>query len=144
MKRFHLHMGVEDLESSIAFYTGLFGQKPSKVKTDYAKWMLEDPRINFAISTRMLKPGVDHLGIQVDSAEELISLRKNFASASIPSKDDGIGACCYAQSDKSWLKDPSGVSWEAYHTMNDVEVFGEKVKEESICCPAPASKKACC
>jgi catechol-2,3-dioxygenase len=115
MKRMHLHVSVEDLNQSIGFYSALFGTQPSVVKTDYAKWMLEDPRINFAISMRGAKPGLDHLGIQVDKPEELESLRLHMKQADLALFDEGETTCCYANSEKSWVKDPSGIAWETYH-----------------------------
>ncbi len=123
MKRLHLHFSVEDLDKSIAFYSALFGVEPVKKKSDYAKWLLEDPRVNFAISTRSSKRGLDHLGIQVDNPEELNQLRQQMSKADLSLFAEGKTECCYAKSDKSWVKDPSGIAWEAYHTMDDVEFF---------------------
>lgn len=145
MKRFHIHVGVKNLENSIAFYSTLFGEKPSKIKDDYAKWMLEDPKINFAISTRMLKEGVDHLGIQVEESDDLIDIKNRLKNADLGVYAEGETTCCYAESDKAWVKDPSGIAWEAYHTMNDVEIFSELKKESSACCaPKVTSSKSCC
>jgi catechol-2,3-dioxygenase len=150
MKRFHVHVGVKDIESSIQFYSTLFGQKPSKVKEDYAKWMLEDPRINFAISTHANTQGVDHLGIQVDEGSELTELTERLKKADLKVFGEGEATCCYAESSKAWVKDPAGVAWEAYHTMADAEVYSEKLKvklgEKTACCaaaPSP-SKSSCC
>ncbi len=147
MKRFHIHVGVKDLNQSVQFYSTLFGQKPSKVKEDYAKWMLEDPRINFAISTKVNSEGVDHLGIQVDESKELSDLTERLKKADLGIYDEGSTTCCYASSEKAWVKDPSGIAWETYHTMADVEVFSEKKKEvnASACCaPKAATAKSCC
>lgn len=119
MKRLHLHLSVENLEKSVSFYSALFGAPPVKQKSDYAKWMLEDPRVNFAISSRSSKQGLDHLGIQVDSAEELSQLREQISQADLQTFDEGQTQCCYAKSDKSWVQDPNGIAWEAYHTMSD-------------------------
>lgn len=147
MKRFHVHVGVKDLGQSIEFYSTLFGQKPSKQKDDYAKWMLEDPRINFAISTRTKTEGVDHLGFQVDESSELNELTNRLKQADLGIYAEGTTTCCYANSEKAWVKDPSGIAWETYHTMNDVEVFNEVVKEVSTsacCAPKSAVAKGCC
>ncbi len=116
MKRMHIHVGVDNLEQSIGFYSALFGADPVKTKSDYAKWMLDDPRINFAISTKVEK-GVDHLGLQVDDDSELQVLRKRLKNAELSLFDEGETTCCYARSDKSWVKDPSDIAWEAYKTM---------------------------
>ena len=147
MKRLHIHVGVESIENSVKFYSALFGAEPVKVKNDYAKWMLEDPRVNFAISTRSGKRGVDHLGIQVDSAEELNALRAQLSAANLSTHDDGETTCCYARSEKSWVEDPAGMAWEAYHTMEDAQIFSGKAaaSAESACCApqiAAAPEKA--
>ncbi len=150
MKRFHIHVGVKNLDQSINFYSTLFGQKPSKVKEDYAKWMLEDPRVNFAISTRVNDQGVDHMGIQVDDSSELTELTERLKKADLGVYGEGATTCCYAESEKAWVKDPSGIAWETYHTMNDAEVFSEKpnapeaVKNSSSCSPKTGSAKSCC
>ncbi len=145
MKRFHLHVGVKDLNQSIQFYSTLFGQQPAKVKEDYAKWMLDDPRINFAISTRVNSGGVDHLGIQVDEPSELHELTERLKKADLGLYDQGTTTCCYAESEKAWVKDPSGIAWEAYHTMSDVEVFSEKKPAATACCaPKASTAKSCC
>lgn len=146
MKRFHIHIGVKDLEKSVQFYSTLFGQKPSKLKSDYAKWMLEDPRINFAISTRVGKSGVDHLGIQVDQDAELDELTERLKKADLGVYDEGEATCCYAESKKAWVQDPSGVPWETYRTMADAETFHGKPKVEkgSACCEPSDSESSCC
>ena len=135
MKRFHVHVAVQDLAASIRFYSSVFGTEPSVMKPDYAKWMLEDPRINFAISQRGAAAGVNHLGIQVDSAEELTALREQVAAADIQARDE-IGAnCCYAKSDKYWVTDPQGVAWETFHSLGGIPVFGaDSASEASACC----------
>ncbi|KTD44423.1 ArsI/CadI family heavy metal resistance metalloenzyme [Legionella parisiensis] len=144
MKRFHIHIGVNNLADSISFYNALFGTEPAKVKSDYAKWMLEDPRINFAISTRAGKHGVEHLGIQVDDADELETLRKQFSEANISTHSDGETTCCYAKSEKSWINDPSGIAWEAYHTMEDAQFFsGKKATEGSCSMPEKTTATPC-
>jgi hypothetical protein len=125
MKRFHVHAHVEDLHASIAFYSKLFATEPSRVEGDYAKWMLEDPRINFAISARGGKPGIDHLGIQTDTAEELVALKAQAQAADMTLLDVGETTCCYARSDKYWLTDPQGIAWEQFHSLANVPTFGD-------------------
>lgn len=154
MKRFHIHVGVKSIAESVQFYSTLFGQKPTKLKEDYAKWMLEDPRLNFAISTRSGEKGVDHLGIQVDTAEELSEITNRLQNADLGVYDEGETTCCYAESNKAWVQDPSGLAWEAYQNMSDADVFGVRTKEdaeetESCCAPddeqeASDSKTSCC
>jgi catechol-2,3-dioxygenase len=148
MKRFHIHVGVKDLNNSIQFYSTLFGQRPTKVKEDYAKWMLDDPRINFAISTRSGKEGVDHLGMQVDEEHELAEISERLKKADLGVFDEGSTTCCYAESSKAWVKDPAGIAWEAYHTMADAETFNGKPKlgpQAAACCPTKApTKSSCC
>jgi catechol 2,3-dioxygenase-like lactoylglutathione lyase family enzyme len=137
MKRFHLHVSVDDLEANIRFYSTVFGAPPTVLTPDYAKWMLEDPRINFAISKRGLKPGIDHLGIQVESAAELTELRGQVAAAEITALDQQNAECCYARSDKYWTTDPQGIAWETFHTLGSVPVYGHTTREESgTCCAA--------
>lgn len=145
MKRFHIHVGVKDLEKSVQFYSTLFGQKPAKLKEDYAKWMLEDPRLNFAISTRSQEEGVDHLGIQVENQGELTEITERLKKADLGVYDEGETTCCYAESNKAWVQDPSGVAWETYQNMADVDVFSE-AKEESDggCCVPDDSESSCC
>jgi hypothetical protein len=141
MKRFHVHTHVVDLPASIAFYTKLFASEPTRLESDYAKWMLEDPRINFAISTRGDKPGVDHLGIQTDSEEELAEMKARAQAADMTLLDEGETSCCYARSEKYWLTDPQGIAWEQYHTLASIPVFSEKARtaqEASACCATPA------
>ncbi len=149
MKRFHIHVGVKDLNHSVQFYSTLFGQKPTKLKDDYAKWMLEDPRINFAISTRSNEEGVDHLGFQVDENSELSELTERLKKADLGVYGEGTTTCCYAESNKAWVKDPSGIAWETYQTMADAEVFSEKPKTQEVtanacCAPKTSSAKSCC
>lgn len=150
MKRFHIHVGVKDLNHSVQFYSTLFGQKPTKLKDDYAKWMLEDPRINFAISTRSNEEGVDHLGFQVDDNSELVELTERLKKADLGVYGEGETTCCYAESSKAWVKDPAGIAWETYHTMADAEVFSEKpkapeaLKISGSCSPKTGSAKSCC
>ena len=140
MKRFHVHLHVQDLAPSIAFYTKLFAAQPTRVEADYAKWMLEDPRLNFAISTRGDKPGVDHLGFQVDAADELAELKARAQGADMALLDEGTTTCCYARSDKHWITDPQGVAWEHFHTLGNIPVFNEAAAQP----PAAAPAAACC
>jgi catechol-2,3-dioxygenase len=147
MKRFHIHVGVKDLTESVQFYSTLFGQKPSKLKDDYAKWMLEDPKLNFAISTRSDSKGVDHLGIQVEEAGELTELTERLKKADLKIYGEGETTCCYAESNKAWVQDPSGLAWETYQTMADAEVFSEAPKKAEAACCAPkveTKKSSCC
>ena len=137
MKRFHVHAHVQDLQTSIAFYTKLFGAGPDRTESDYAKWMLEDPRINFAISTRGSKPGIDHLGIQADSEQELAELKARAQAADMALLDEGQTTCCYARSQKYWVTAPQGIAWEHYHTLGNIPVFSEEssaASEASACC----------
>lgn len=128
MKRFHIHVAVDDIAANIRFYSTVFGQQPAVVKDDYAKWMLEDPRINFAISNRGMEKGVDHLGLQVDSDEELALLRDQVGRAEIEARDQPQAACCYAKSNKYWITDPQGIAWETYHTLDSIPTFGADAK----------------
>lgn len=142
MKRFHVHVAVDDLEANIRFYSTVFGVQPTVQKPDYAKWMLEDPRINFAISERGAKVGVDHLGFQVDSDEELSALREQVAEAQILALDQPDATCCYARSDKYWITDPQGIAWETYRTLGEAQIYGADTKadEKGACCaPRPES-----
>jgi len=127
MKRMHLHVSVPDLAGSIQFYQTLFGAAPSVVKDDYAKWMLEDPRVNFAISQRGAAYGVDHIGVQVESAAELGELAGRLKAAGAEIFDQQAATCCYAKSDKSWVNDPAGVRWETFFTFDDAVTYGEDV-----------------
>ena len=143
MKRLHVHMGVKNLDEGIRFYSSMFGAEPTKIKDDYAKWMLDDPQLNFAISTMSGNEGIDHLGIQVDDESELDELRNRIASSGGTAYDEGTAECCYALSDKSWVRDPSGVAWEAYRTMADIRTMKPRVKitDQGSCCE-PSS--GCC
>jgi catechol 2,3-dioxygenase-like lactoylglutathione lyase family enzyme len=145
MKRFHVHLRVQDLEASIAFYSRLFAQAPAKTETDYAKWMLEDPAVNFAISTRGTRTGIDHLGIQVDDAQTLETMKAQAREADFAMLDEGATTCCYARSDKYWVTDPQGIAWEQFQTLGDVPVYGESQDRQagSACCgPTEASGPA--
>ena len=147
MKRLHINLSVSDLDQSVEFYTQLFAAEPTKLKVDYAKWMLDDPRINFAISTRGSAAGVDHLGFQVDDAAELAELKARAEAADMALLDEGETTCCYARSDKHWITDPQGIAWEHFHSLGNIPVFSEGKKEEvategSACCAprAPGGK----
>lgn len=145
MKRLHIHVSIENLESSIAFYSKLFGSEPVKQKNDYAKWMLDDPAVNFAISTSNREKGVDHLGIQVDDDQELETMRERLKQADMQTFAEGETVCCYAKSDKTWVEDPDGNAWETYRTMADVETFKESM--DGACCVTPSEENdpaACC
>ena len=149
MKRFHVHVSVKEMQESVRFYSAMFGQQPTVVKDDYAKWMLDDPRVNFAISNRITKTGVDHLGIQVESAEELSGVEADLHHASDAVQAGSGAACCYAQSDKYWVQDPAGIAWEAFHTLGSVPVFGEdhssnEPATKATCCAPLLGKVSCC
>jgi catechol 2,3-dioxygenase-like lactoylglutathione lyase family enzyme len=148
MKRMHVHVGVENPDRSISFYSALFATRPAVVKSDYGKWMLDDPRINFAISTRGKQPGLDHLGIQVESQSELHEVYARLRQADGTVIEQGDTACCYAKSEKSWIDDPSGISWETFHTTGENTDYGDgsgerdaRVAHERSCC-APQSVAA--
>jgi len=161
MKRFHIHVSVDNIEQSVRFYSTLFGAVPAKREPDYAKWMLEDPRINFAISSRGAKAGIDHIGLQVDSAEELAGLRAQLEAADAAVVDEAGASCCYARSDKHWVTDPAGIPWESFHTLGDIPTFngqqtstnaapkaggkplGIAVRSEVAACCGPASGASC-
>ncbi|MEO8143192.1 MAG: ArsI/CadI family heavy metal resistance metalloenzyme [Betaproteobacteria bacterium] len=141
MKRLHVHVAVHDLKQSIRFYSTMFAARPSVEKDDYAKWMLDDPRVNFAISTRGRKAGLDHLGIQAENGEELEEIGSRLAQADVsvlPQKD---ASCCYANSDKYWTVDPQGIAWESFHTLDSVPVYGDDARAAS---PATKARAACC
>ncbi|RST53913.1 ArsI/CadI family heavy metal resistance metalloenzyme [Variovorax sp. MHTC-1] len=139
MKRFHVHLHVDDLAKSIGFYSKLFAAEPARVEQDYAKWMLDDPRVNFAISTRGDGKGVDHLGIQADDEAELAELKTRAQAADQALVDEGEALCCYSRSEKHWVTDPQGVAWEHYRTLESAQVYGESRPVSS-----DASASACC
>lgn len=142
MKRMHIHVSVDDLAKNIEFYSALFGTQPSVVHADYAKWMLEDPRVNFAISDRGAKPGVDHLGIQAESENELAELAARLDAASLPTRSEPGAQCCYASGDKHWTVDPQGIAWESFHTLASIPTFGSHpVADRACCAPQPATIK---
>jgi catechol 2,3-dioxygenase-like lactoylglutathione lyase family enzyme len=135
MKRFHVHVAVDDLAASIRFYNALFGAEPTVLKDDYAKWQIDDPRVNFAISQRGAAPGVDHLGIQTDSDDELDGLSARLDRAQIAGSSEREVACCYARSNKHWVTDPSGVAWETFHTLGSMPTFDEAEQGAPCCTP---------
>ena len=139
MKRLHVHVGVHDLNQSIRFYSTLFAAEPIVKKDDYAKWMLDDPRVNFAISTRAQKKGIDHLGIQAEDDVELEEIGSRLAQADVALLPQKGASCCYAKSDKYWTLDPQGIAWESFHSLESVPVYGE---DSPI--PDEAKKSACC
>lgn len=143
MKRFHVHLGVPDLAASIRFYSGLFGMPPSVQKDDYAKWMLDDPRVNFAISHRGRVPGLNHLGLQAESADELAGIRTQFEAADAAATVAEPGAqCCYVKSDKHWVTDPQGIAWEAFHTLETIPLFDREAESKPAAagCCGPAAQ----
>jgi len=123
MKRFHVHVAVDDLARGIAFYSKVFAAEPTVRKTDYAKWMVEDPRVNFAISVRGAAPGLNHLGFQVDSDDELRAMKEQLADADAGLVEERNASCCYAKSDKYWVTDPAGIAWETFHTLDSVPLM---------------------
>lgn len=152
MKRMHLHVTVPDLARAVRFYETLFGEAPAVLKADYAKWMLDDPKVNFAISARGVAPGIDHVGIQTETAGELAQLAGRLKAAGAQTLDQEGAACCYARSDKSWVNDPAGVRWETFFTFGEAITYGEDdapvatdVQAAGACCaPPPTAKSACC
>ncbi len=153
MKRLHVNLSVSDLEQSIGFYSSLFNAEPTVTKHDYAKWMLEDPRVNFAITTRGERKGLDHLGIQVEDENELGEVYDRLKTAGAPMIEEGQTTCCYANSEKSWIFDPEGLAWETFLTLGESPVYGtdtiQNKNAESACCgrPQPQAAKtgsSCC
>jgi hypothetical protein len=159
VKRFHVHVSVDSTEQGVRFYSTLFGAAPTKLEPGYAKWMLEDPRINFAISSRGNRPGIDHIGLQVESAAELAILKQQLLAADAAVLDEEGANCCYARSDKHWVTDPAGIAWESFHTLGDIPTFngqppnqlstperkplGVAVRSEVAACCTPASGSSC-
>ena len=151
MKRLHVHVAVSDIAHSVGFYSALFAAQPAVVKTDYAKWMLDDPRVNFAISTRGREPGLDHLGIQVEDATELHEVYARLREAGGDIIEQGATACCYAKSEKSWIDDPAGIAWETFLTTGESIDYGDGTgeriarvaheKQSACCAPKPATPK---
>jgi catechol 2,3-dioxygenase-like lactoylglutathione lyase family enzyme len=157
MKRLHVHVGVADLDRSVGFYSTLFGAPPTILKDDYAKWMLDDPRVNFAISQgRHATKGIEHVGIQAESADELAEVYGRLKAADRPVLEEGATTCCYARSEKSWIADPDGLLWEAFLTSGEATVYGDSPAltalsdnaSDTSCCapalPAAGAPAACC
>jgi catechol 2,3-dioxygenase-like lactoylglutathione lyase family enzyme len=145
MKRFHVHLGVPDLAASIRFYSDLFGMPPAVEKADYAKWMLDDPRVNFAVSHRSSKVGLNHLGLQAESADELAGIRAQFTAADAASVYDETNiSCCYARGNKHWTRDPQGIAWEAFHTLEGVPMYDGTAGVETSSALCGSSAPQCC
>ena len=142
MKRFHVHVNVRDLDASIRFYSNLFAATPAVVKADYAKWMLDDPRLNFAISTRDRAAGVDHLGLQADDGAELAEIGRRLAAADAIALQENGTTCCYAHSDKYWTEDPQGLRWETFHTFGEATTYYAPEDAAACCGPATATTEA--
>ena len=145
MRRFHVHIAVDDLEKNVRFYSSLFNMEPTRIKDDYVQWILDDPRVNFAISERGRKKGLDHLGFQVDSDEELRALAEQMRTSDLPLETQEGTSCCYAQSDKHWTVDPQGIAWETFHTLRDAESFlgNDAPQPTAGSCCAPSSGGCC-
>jgi len=141
MKRFHVHVAVENLDQSVRFYSTLFAAEPTVLKPDYAKWMLDDPRVNFAISQRGGEVGIEHLGIQAEDEDELADVYARLSRAEGPVIEEKATTCCYAQSDKQWITDPQGVAWETFFTFGEATVYGNSRPAEQV---APAKTAGCC
>jgi hypothetical protein len=137
MKRMHVHVSVEDIEKSIGFYSALFAAQPAVVKTDYAKWMLDDPLVNFAISSRGAPVGIEHLGIQVADEDELLEVYERLKKGDRPVLEEGETVCCYAKSEKSWIEDPQGVRWETFLTTGESTVYGTEALDSAAACCVP-------
>lgn len=145
MKRLHVHVAVQDLDASIRFYSQLFAAEPAVRKPDYAKWMLEDPRVNFAISQSDASPGVRHLGVQVEDRGELEEVYARLRRAGGPVVEEGATTCCYAHSEKSWIQDPQGIQWETFLTVGESTVYGSRdIRPQQDRGPAPSCGAAGC
>ena len=144
MKRLHVHVAVTDIEQSAKFYSNLFGSAPAVQKDDYVKWMLDDPRVNFAISARGREPGLDHLGIQAENQDELKEVSERLKAADMQVLDEGATTCCYAKSEKAWTVDPQGIAWETFLTTGAATVYGDDNEVSSADKPPMAKTSACC
>ncbi|MBE0437023.1 MAG: VOC family protein [Methylomicrobium sp.] len=149
MKRLHIHLSVDDLEKNIAFYSTLFGNEPTVKHDDYAKWLLDDPRVNFAISNRSQQLGLDHLGLQAENEQELAAIKQNLDATQTPIEAQEDTACCYARSDKYWSTDPQGIAWESFHSLSEIPTFNDaKAASDGenpfVCRPAKAATSSCC
>ncbi len=149
MKRLHIHLSVDDLEKNISFYSTLFGSEPTVKHDDYAKWLLDDPRVNFAISNRSQQLGLDHLGLQAENEQELAAIKQNLDATQIPIEAQEGAACCYARSDKYWITDPQGIAWESFHSLSEIPTFNNaKAASDGenpfACSPVEAGTSSCC
>jgi len=149
MKRLHVHIAVNNLEQNIRFYSTLFGCPPSVQHADYAKWMLDDPRVNFAISNRSAHSGLDHLGIQAENDDELQAIKRQLDATQAPIEEQAGAACCYARSDKYWITDPQGIAWESFHSLHDIPTFNDQSAPSDgenpfACRPAADKSTSCC
>ncbi len=146
MSRLHVHIAVDDIDENIRFYSAMFGAKPTVVKDDYVKWDLADPAVNFAISARARKTGLDHVGLQADSADELDELQARLDAAGVAGREQSGTACCYARSDKYWSLDPQGIAWEAFHTLDSIPTFNDSEDETPAqgCCVPEIGASGCC
>ena len=148
MKRLHVHVSVADLDQSVRFYSTLFAAEPTVLKPDYEKWMLDDPRVNFAISSRGHGAGLDHVGIQTDSQAELREMSDRLHAAGAVTVDEAAATCCYAKSDKAWVQDPSGLRWETFFTFGEATVYGQDAPHltaaEGDCCTPKTAQGVCC
>jgi catechol 2,3-dioxygenase-like lactoylglutathione lyase family enzyme len=147
MSRLHVHIAVDNLEQNIRFYTALFGHEPAVTKPDYAKWDLTDPAVNFAISSRGSRAGLDHVGVQADSDAELAAIRNRLEQANIAGSEQLDTACCYARSDKYWTQDPQGIAWETFHTLDTIPTFNSGAADTAAsgcCVPDIPTSGGCC
>jgi len=146
MNRLHVHISVDDIEQNIRFYSALFGNEPSVTKTDYAKWDLAEPAVNFAISKRGAKTGLDHVGIQADNDDELTAIQSRLEQAGIAGREQRDAACCYARSDKHWTQDPQGIAWETFHSLDTIPTFsgGDDEPAAKGCCVPEIASGGCC
>ena len=146
MSRLHVHISVDDIEQNIRFYSALFGTTPSVTKTDYAKWDLSEPAVNFAISKRGAKTGLDHVGIQADSDDELNAIQSRLEQAGISGREQRDAACCYARSDKYWIQDPQGIAWESFHSLDTIPTFSgdDEATTANSCCVPEIGSGGCC
>jgi len=149
MKRLHIHLAVENLEQNIEFYSTMFGCQPTVQHKDYAKWMLDDPRVNFAISNRSEKLGLDHLGIQADNETELQTIKQHLDATQASIEEQKDAACCYVRSDKYWIMDPQGIAWESFHSLSNIPMFNDQLASSDgenpyACRPDNSGKSSCC
>jgi catechol 2,3-dioxygenase-like lactoylglutathione lyase family enzyme len=149
MKRFHIHLAVDDLDRNIGFYSTMFGCEPTVRHHDYAKWMLDDPRVNFAISNRSAKFGLDHLGIQAEDGDELQEIKQRLDATQGPIETQEQAACCYMRSDKYWITDPQGIAWESFHSLSEIPTFNDQKAPSDgenpfACRPAENKASSCC